>query len=56
MPRNIIEADSDDENELVKLFIKYFSFQDCNMSELLELNSELSIWKSKWKREKNEGE
>jgi len=29
MPRNIVEADSDDENELVKLFIKYFSFQDC---------------------------
>jgi len=52
MPRNIIEEDSDDENELVKLFIKYFSFQDCNMSEL-ELKSELSLWKSKWKREKN---
>lgn len=55
MPRNIVEMDSDDENELVKLFIKYFSFQDTNMSEL-ELKSELSLWKSKWIRDKNEGE
>lgn len=44
MLRNIVEADSDDENELVKLFIKYFSFQDCNVSEL-ELKSELFLWK-----------
>lgn len=55
MPRNIVEADSGDKNELVKLFIKYFSFQDCNVSEV-ELKSELSLWKSKWIREKNESE
>lgn len=51
MPRNIFEADSDNENELVKQFIKYFSFQNRNMSEL-ELKSKLSLWKSKWIREK----
>jgi len=55
MPKNIVETDSDDDNELVKLFIKYFSFQDFNVSEL-ELISELSLWKSKWMREKNVGE
>jgi len=54
MPRNIDETDSDDENELVKLFINYFSFQDCNVSEL-ELKSELSLWKSKWTRGEKEG-
>lgn len=55
MPRNIVEADSDDDNELVKLFIKYFSFQDTYVSEQ-ELKSELSLWKSKWIREKIEGD
>jgi len=50
MPRNIVEMDNDDENELVKLFIKYFSFQGSNMMSELELKSELSLWKSKWIR------
>ena len=40
---------------LIKLVIKYFTFDENNEINETELKSELNLWKSKWIREKNEG-
>lgn len=55
IPRNIIEADDDDLDQLIKLVKKYFSFEEYDEIIEVELKSELNLWKSKWIREKSEG-
>lgn len=55
IPRNIVETNDEDLHTLVKLVIKYFTFDDNNEVNKMELMSELNLWKSKWIREKNEG-
>ncbi|XP_050066070.1 zinc finger MYM-type protein 1-like [Aphis gossypii] len=55
IPRNIVETDDEDVYNLLKLVIKYFTFDENNEINETELKSELNLWKSKWIREKNEG-
>ncbi|CAI6373982.1 unnamed protein product [Macrosiphum euphorbiae] len=54
IPRNIVETDDEDVYNLIKLVIKYFTFDEYNEINETELKSELNLWKSKWIREKNE--
>ncbi|KAF0714908.1 52 kDa repressor of the inhibitor of the protein kinase-like, partial [Aphis craccivora] len=54
IPRNIVETDDEDVYNLLKLVIKYFTFDENNEINETELKSELNLWKSKWIREKNE--
>lgn len=54
IPRNIVETDDEDVYNLIKLAIKYFTFDENNEINETELKSELNLWKSNWIREKNE--
>jgi len=50
IPRNNVETNNEDVNNLVKLVFKLFTF-----ANETELKSELNLRKSKWIREKNKG-
>lgn len=54
--RNIVETSDVDINKLVNLIIKYYNFDGHIEVNEMEPKSELNLWKSKWIREKNEGE
>lgn len=55
IPRYIVDITDEDLKKLIKAAIKLFNFNEIELTDKLELQTELKLWKTKWQGVKNEG-
>jgi hypothetical protein len=55
IPRYIVDTTDEDLKKLIKAAIKLYNFNEIELTDKLELQTELELWKTKWQGVKNEG-
>ncbi|XP_050065772.1 zinc finger MYM-type protein 1-like [Aphis gossypii] len=56
VPRYIVDITSEDFKNIIEAATKLYNFNETELDDKLELQTELELWKTKWQGVKNEGQ